>query len=174
MGENMEKQDNRIIMSQFISFLEKVLLLNDMEVETILNIYAHRSIKEGYEHDIYEYCLKSINEKYPSMKLYFLIKDEGLLDDIENADLILNDIIVDYSAVIKELIYNIDREIDSNRRNLVIDYIVMLLNEVELAGAILDDDTYQELFQLCFFMKQKMEDPDLHYYIPVKQKTFIN
>lgn len=165
------RNDYAVIMSEFILFLEQVLLLNDIVVETELTIYAKREINEGYYSNIYEYHLKNIENRNSFIRLYFPSSDEILIDDISTNDLIKHDIVVGYQQIIDELIQNVDHQIDSNRKNLIVDYMVMLLTEVALTGRTLDEDVYHELYRLCDKMKETLDNPSFHYYVPVKEKS---
>lgn len=165
------RNDYAVVMSEFIPFLEQVFLLNDIVVETELKIYAQRKIDEGYYSNIYEYRLKDIDNRDSFMKLYFPSSDEVLINDISTDDLTKHDIVVGYQQVIDELVQNVDGEIDGSRKNLIVDYIVMLLTEVELTGTALDEAVYHDLYNLCCKMKETLDNPSFHYYLPVKQKS---
>lgn len=168
----MTGQDEyQIVMSEFIPFLVNVLKEDQVEVKTEFNIYSNRKISNGCYRNICEYCLKNIDDDNDFIKMYFPCDDTSILNDIYHCDLEEHDIIVSYQQMIDELIQNVDCYPISNRKSFMLNYIVMLLEEVAESENVLDENTYAELYQLCSRMQNILNDPKCHFWVASKQKV---
>lgn len=164
-------EDNEfpIAMVDFIPFINKILLLEEIEAEAHLNIYVDEQENESHFNkdngkSIFQYYFQDKNSDSNVIVFHFLLSNEIANHALYDVNIVQYNIVVNYQSVYRSLAeYSI--------KIPILHYLIMMLKEVEQSGVELDEFVYAELYQLCFQYKKTMDNPDLHYYNQVKQKS---